>query len=865
MKLYKILLYLYPSAFRKEYGEEMSRVFLQRRRDVSGFPWILFFWVEECFDTLWNAIQVHGDILQRDLRYTIRTLFRTPGFAMTAIIVTALGIGANTAVFSVVDTVLIRPLPYSNPDRLVRFWERFADYGRTELSPGNYRDWQQRSHSFEAMGAYTNVSVNLVGQGNPERVDGASVTQSLAPLLGIHPVIGRLFRPEEDRSGVAGTILISYGMWQARFGGRTEALGQILRLDDEAYTVIGVLPSGCKFPDRNTQFWIPTRFGPESFEDRGDTFIYGVGRLKPGVSIEQANAEMNLIAQHLEQEYPKRNEGMRANVESFRDGVGSQSRMLLTVLLGASICVLLIACTNLANLALVRAMGRAKELAVRAALGAGRDRLVRQLLTESLLLAFVGGVFGLLLAQASLPLLERLVPTSLPIGTATVMNTRVFVFAAVMVSLAGIGFGVIPALRIFHSNHANTLREGTRSGISGKKERLRSILVVAEVTASVVLLISSGLLIRALWRIQSIDPGFHSESVLTMETSLPTPSYNPSSLRNNFYSEVLSSIRSLPEVSKAAYITGLPMIRRGGIWWVQVPGLTTPDPDGSDQYVSLRFITPGFFDTLKIPIQIGRDVSESDSDKSQFVAVVSASFARKYWPGQNPIGRTFKVADQDRLIVGIVGDIRVRGLEHSSEPQVYIPSRQQVPDGQLAGYNPRVLVVRSSMNTEDLVKAIRAIVQKADPAIPISSVQTLQDVVDSDTAPRRIQIRVICTFAALSLLLAAIGIHGLLAFAVSQRSPEIGLRIALGAQSNDILKMILNRGIHIAATGGAIGVLLAYAAGRLMQTLLAGIGPADPASFLAASALAFLATLTGCLFPAVRAIRIDPATVMRAE
>jgi putative ABC transport system permease protein len=862
MKLFDALLHLYPSAFRIEYGDELRRVFAQRRRDVSGFAGVLVFWIAEFFDVLSNALQVHWDILQRDLHYTVRTLTRSPGFALTAIIVTALGIGANAAVFSVVDHVLIRPLPYADADRIVRLWQAGED-GYNELSPANFRDWQRKSTSFESMASFTLSSKNVVGYGNPEHVDGALVTQNLAGLLGVRPVMGRMFRPEEDRAGAPGTIVISYGMWQSRFGAHPDVLGQVLRLDGEVYTVIGVLPAGFNFPSRDIQFWIPFRFVPQNFEERDDTYINGVAKLKRGVALEQARAEMKVIAQSLEREYPDTNKGVGTLVMRYRDSVNTQSRMLLAVLLGASICVLLIACTNLANLSLVRAMGRARELAVRAALGAGRERLVRQLLTESLLLAFVGGIFGLILARIALPLLEHLIPLTLPIGDATVMNVRIFVFAALLVSLAAIGFGVIPALWIFGGNHANTLREGSRSGMGGRKERMRSILVVAEVTASVVLLISSGLLIRALWRIQSINPGFRTESVLTLETPLPLPAYNSTQTRTNFYNQVLSGVRALPQVSSAGYITGLPMIRRGGIWAVQIPGVTSPDPSPT-RNVSMRYLTPGFFSALQIPIQLGRDVSESDTATSQYVAVVSASFAQRFWPGKNPLGHTFNVTLHDRTIVGVVGDVRVRGLEQSSEPQVYLPS-QQVPDGDIIGYIPKSLVIRSSMNTEALVKAVRSIVQKADFAIPLSEIQTLQDVLDSDTAPRRAQIYVICTFAALSLLLAGIGIHGLLSFAVSQRSPEIGLRMALGARSRDILQMILNKGLHIALIGGLIGILLAAAAGRLMQALLAGIAPEDPAAFLVASGLVFIATLSGCLVPAFRASRIDPATVMRTD
>ncbi len=864
MRLYKILLHLYPSAFRIEYGEELSQVFLERRRKTGGAVSRIAFWVEEFLDIVRNAAYLHADMLKRDLRYTARAVSRSPGFALTAILVTALGIGANTAVFSIVNHALFRPLPFQDSDRLVRLWENVESYGHTELSPANYRDWQQRSASFERMAAFANVSMNLVGNGAPERVDGASVTAALVPMLGVRPVIGHVFSDTDDRSGAPGTVLLSYGLWQSRFAGSTGVLGQSVRLNEETFTVIGVMPASFCFPSRETRLWIPIRFGPTDFEDRGDTYLYGVAKLKSGVSIEQARAEMSVITKKLELEYPEVNAKTGATVDTMRDGVSRQSRLLLAALLGASLCVLLIACTNLANLFLVRAMGRRKELTVRAALGAGRERLIRQLFTESLAFAVVGAALGILLAHAALPLLSRLIPMSLPVGEATVLDVRVLAFAILLLGVIGIGFGVIPAMRICRGMDASGLHEGSRSGIGGKRERARSALVIAEVTASVILLISAGLLIRALWRIQAIDPGFKTEGVLTLQTYLPWTKYGSTARRVDFYSRVLEEVRVLPGVSNAAYISSLPMVGRGGIWGVEGAGIVPPDP-GESQNASLRYITPGYFSTLRTPVLRGRDVNESDTSTSPLVAIVSESFVRRYWPEvKDPIGRSFHFANDDRAVVGVVGDIRVRGLETKSEPQVYLPSTQ-VPDNNIMGYVPKSLVIRSSSDVATLLPAVRSIIQKADPELPVSDVRTLQDILDGETAPRATQIRVLGAFAILSLLLAGIGIHGLLAFAVSQRIPEIGLRIAIGARSRDILAMVLSKGLQMAAIGGLIGMILAYAAGRAMEALLAGVKPADLITFLTASGLALFMTISGCLVPAWRAIRVDPARVMRLE
>jgi predicted permease len=865
MRFYELLLMFYPAAFRAEYGQELCQLFAQRRRAISGGISLLFFWIGEMIDTFWNAAQVHWDIFQRDLRFTARTVLRAPGFAVTAILVTALGIGANTAVFSVVNHVLIRPLPYKDSDRIVRLWERNS-IGFNEVAPPNYLDWQRASTSFESMAAYAATSMNLVGIGYPERFETTMMTSNLLPLLGVKPVIGRSFTKEEDRTGSAGTVLISYGLWQTRFGGNVRAIGQTVRLNDETFTLIGVLPAGFSFPDRETQLWTPMRITPEDWRDRQNNYFKVVGKLKKEVSVEEARAEMAIIAQKLEKEYPEENAKKGIAVQTLRDGVSQQSRLMLAALLGASICVLLIACTNLAGLFLVRAIGRRRELTVRAALGAGRERLVRQLLTESFVFVFFGALIGVLVANAAVPLLSRLIPTTLPVGEATVMDLRVLIFAAILLCLTVITFGVVPALRICSRADASALREGARSGMGERRDRLRSALVIAEVTASVILLISSGLLIRALWRIQAIDPGFSAENVMTMQTPLTWPKYERTAQRVDFYARVLSGVRAMPDVSNAAYITGLPMVMRGNIWPILQEGGIERNP-GESEVASVRFVTPGFFDTLRIPLKLGRDIQDSDTFSSPYVAVVSESFAEKVWPGsrENPVGRRFYVAERDRTIVGVVGDIKVRGLERASEPQLYLPGTQ-VEDRALIGYPPKVLVVRTKEREETgTYDTIRSIIQKVDPEMPISDIRTLQEVVEAETTPRVTQVRVIGAFALLSLLLAGIGIHGLLAFAVSQRIPEIGLRMALGARSGEIIKMVMNKGLVVATIGGLLGVVLAYGAAKSMEALLAGIKPGDALTFTIACALALFVTLTGCLFPALRAIRVDPAKVMRTD
>jgi predicted permease len=501
---------------------------------------------------------------------------------------------------------------------------------------------------------------------------------------------------------------------------------------------------------------------------------------------------------------------------------------------------------------------------VRTALGAGRERLVRQLLTESVLLAIVGGLAGVAVAVAAVPLLARLVPFTLPISQPAVVDSRVLLFAALVTFGTGVGFGVVPALRLTRRPDMADLREGTRTPASARGQRLRAALVVAQVAASVALLISAGLLIRALWRIQSVDPGFRTSDVLAVQTPVPWPKYAPTARRVDFYTRVLSEVRALPEATSAAYISFVPMAWGGGIWPVSVKGGSVSARTDQTLSASLRFTTPDFFVTLGIPLHRGRDVSEGDTATTQFVAVVSESFAKRYWPGEDPIGRSFMMAFNERTVVGVVGDVRVRGLERPSEPQVYVPYRQ-IEDGWMPFYAPKELVVRSSSDPTTLVPTIRAIVRTADPDLPLARVRTLRDVVDGQTAPRTTQVRGLQAFAALSLLLAAIGIHGLLSYAVSQRRAEIGLRVALGARPGDILAMILGQGVILASIGACVGLGLAYAAARSMTALLAGVQPGDPATFIIAIGVAFVMTIAGSLTPALRALGVDAVIVMRAE
>jgi len=859
MWLYRLFLYLYPAGFRAEYGEEMTAVFAEKRRRARNIFQVTAVWMEAVYDIIRHAVPLHLDALRQDLRYTLRSLHRAPGFAATVILVSALGIGANTAVFTATDRVFLRPLPFAEPNRLVRIWESPPGYSRMEVSPPNYHDWLTMATSFDGMAAYARSSANLVGQGDPVRIQGAEVSPVLLSMLGVQPLLGRLFSPDIDVESAARTVILAYSLWQRDFGADPNALGRTVTLDDQSYVVVGVMPREFLFPDRNSDYWTTLQISPGNAQDRNNNYLEVLARLKPRVSLAMAQREMRQVMTHLEAAHPVENERNSASVNRLGDEIPRQTRLLLVALMGASLAVLLIACTNIANLLLARGMARRREMAVRSSLGAGRERLVRQLFTESLTLAAVGGAVGVVLAHAALPLLSRLVPPSLPIAPATSVDLRVLLFALVVTGLTGMGFGALPAVRVGREAAAAGLRESSRGG-GLRTQRLRATLVVIEVAASVVLLIASGLLIRALMEVRSTDPGFQPQGVLTARTWLSWPRYATTDARSDFYRRVLTEVRALPGVQSAAYTSFLPLVMGGGIWPVEMD--TRTGTRAQNETASLRFVTPAYFDAMGIPMLRGRDVSDADAADRPFIAVVSQSFVERYFPNQDPVGRTFRFAYFERIIVGMVDDVHVRGLERESEPQVYL-SHQQVPDDGLVFYAPKDLAIRTAGDPLSLAPQIRDIVRRADPAQPVSNLRLLGDIVAQDTASRNVQLRVLGTFAGLAFFLAAVGIHGLLSFTATQRAREIGVRMALGANKSGIAAMFLREGIVLGLVGVAIGTVLGYGAGNAMGALLFGIGPLDPVTFGGAIALSLVMTVVGSLPPALRAANVDAQSVMR--
>jgi predicted permease len=800
--------------------------------------------------------------LGQDLRYTLRTLRRAPAFTLTAVVVIALGIGANTAAFSVADFVLLRPLAFPDSESLVRLCEGPRTGGgwgcNNQLSPANYRDFKEQTSSFQALGAFRRDAVNLVDGGEPMRVATGVVTVDVLPLLGVPPAVGRWFRAEGGAAELR-TVVLGYGLWQSRFAGAANVLGRVIRLDGVPHEVIGVMPSGFHFPTRDVQLWTPFALVQADYTDRNNTYLEAVGRLAPGVTFEQARADLEVVVNRLARAYPDTNEETGVSFFRMREEFSPRYRLMLQALCGASLFILLLACANLGNLLLARAGTRERELAVRVAVGADRRRLVAQLITESVTLAVIGGALGVFVSLLVFPLLTHMVPATLPIGSQPGLHPQLLIVAALLTGATAVAFGVLPALSASKRATGGVLRGG-RSGV--RSRRSRAALVVVEVTATVVLLVSSGLLIRAMLRVQSTDPGFNPNGALIVRTVLPRQKYPAIADRERFYRAVLDEVRRLPGVDSAGYTNGVPMVVTGLITRVVLPGQEVRR-DG-EYSVSRRFVTPQFFRAIGIPLLRGRDLEASDTADSARVAVVSESFTRRYWPGLDPLGRTFLYVNRPVTVVGVVGDIKVRGLERISEPQMYLPS-SIAPDTPLTAFDPQDLVIRASGSETSLLSSVREVVRRVDPEQPVSHVMTGAELLTSQTAARQAQVQVLVALAAVALLLAGLGIYGLLAYTVAQRRNEIGLRLALGAAPGRIARRIVWDAVVLVGIGLIPGLAIAIVTGRAMTALLFGIQPSDPGTLAATVGMCLLVSFAGALVPALRALRVSPMTVMRSE
>jgi putative ABC transport system permease protein len=806
------------------------------------------------------------DNLWQDLRYGVRMLLKHKSVTAIAVLSLALGIGANTAIFSLVDAVLLRPLPFPEPDRLVMVWEEASRIGfpRNTPAPANYADWKAQNQTFEDLAAIRYGSYNLTDENEPEKVEAQAVTANFFPLLGVAPIRGRIFAPEEDQPDGNKVVMISYGLWQRRFGGDPEMIGKELLLDGQKHTIIGIMPPGFQFLARELDLWLPMAFTARDLANRGGHYLTVVGRLKPGVTLAQGRDDIAAITQHINEENPTPGFELGSVVISLREQLAGNVRPMLLVLLGAVGLVLLIACANIANLLLARGAARYREIAVRTALGAGRHRIVRQLLTESMLLAVAGGVTGLFFAWLSFSFLKQLIPNSMVLNANVQIDAKIFGFMLLLSLLTGIIFGLTPALQAAKIDLNAALKQsGGRTGTGAGHRRLRGALAVTEIALALVLLVGAGLLIQTFLRLRALDIGVNPENVLTLRTSLPRSKYSELPKREAFYEQVLERVRALPGVVGAGYTSAVPLTWKGGTNGFTVEGAESqPGQDANTRQVSA-----GYMETMGINLRQGRFFDNHDDAQSQPVTIINETMARQYWPGESALGKRFKVGSLEDpvpwiTIVGIVADIKEMGLEAPPKAAMFFPYRQ-LP--RILWNMPRDLTVRTTGDPLSLVAAVREAVWSVDPAQPVSNVRTMEDILSGEVTQRRITMTLLVAFASLALLLASLGIYGVLSYAVAQRTQEIGIRMALGANRFEVLRLVMGDGLRLAGTGVAIGLGVSLALTQLMTRLLFGVSASDPRTLAGVTLLLLTVALLACYIPARRAARVDPMVALRNE
>jgi putative ABC transport system permease protein len=803
----------------------------------------------------------------QDLRYGTRMLLKQPGFTVIAVMALAIGIGANTAIFSVVNAVLLEPLPFPEPDRLMIVYESRIDRGasRSSVSYPNFADWRDQNQVFEHMSSYHNSDFILTGDGDPARIQGAVVNADLFPLLGVAPILGRAFLPEEDKPGDSGrAVMLGHRLWQTRFNADPGVIDRSLVLGGKNYTVVGVMPEGFQFPIGSdpVDLWSTVAIDSGMFEQRGAHYMQVIARLKQGVTIDQAKAEMDGIAANLERQYPDENLHRGVNIVPALESMVGDVRPALFMLLGAVGCVLLIGCANVANLLLARATTRHKELAIRAALGASRWRVVRQLLTESVLLSMAGGALGLLVAMWGTDVLVAVSRDDLPRAAQIGLDGRVLAFTFLVSILTGVSFGLVPALHSSKTDLTESLKEGGRGSTEGAhRNRLRAVLVVGEVAVAIVLLAGAGLLIQSLRRLQQVNPGFNPHNVLTFSIGLPEVKYKPEQ-QVDFYRQLQARLNSLPGVKSSSAGTPLPM--GGDRMRVTFETEGRPIRKGELPATEIRTIGLDYFKTLGIPLVKGRDFTERDDKKAPAVIIVNEAFARQFFPGEDPIGKFITPgisADDDesprREIVGVVGNVKHRSLSVEVDPEAYEPHAQLTFD--------MSVLVKTETDPLGIVSAVQSEIRAMDKDLPAYNIKTLDQYLAASVAQPRFNTLLLTLFAGMALLLTAVGLYGVMSYSVNQRTHEIGIRMALGADRSDVLRLVVGQGMTLTAIGVGVGLTGAYFLTRLLESFLFGVSSTDPATFTAIALLLVAVALAACFVPARRATRVDPMVALRYE
>jgi len=811
------------------------------------------------------------DGLAQDLRYALRTMRLNPGFTAVAVVTLALGIGANTAVFSLVRAVLLRPLPFPEPGRLMLLWDDMRSRGgpaSVNPAPADYALWKTGSRSFTDMAALAPTTYNLTGSGEPQKLSAIRTTANLFSVLGMQPLLGRTLTAADDLPGATPAVVLGEGLWRSRFGADPDVVGQTIVLNGLPYTVAGVVPSDFQFPDQNAKLWVAAQFTPAELAIDGTYYLFVVARLKPGVGRTAAQSELAALARPYAGP-PQPNARIGVSVSSLHDTLTRGVRPALAMLLGAVGLVLMIACVNVANLLLARSASRRREVALRKALGASGGRIVRQLITEGVLLAAAGAALGVVLSSLTFTYLTRLVPDGLPSGTRPVLDVGVLLFTAVMASAIVVAFGAGPAFAAWRVSLNTVLKSARLHGTSSARaRRVRDGLAIAEVMLTVMLLVGAGLLLRSYANVLRVPLGFDPDHVLIAETLLSPSAYKDNAARSAFYDGVLHRVRALPSVTGAGYVNYPPLTFKGGRAYFSIEGQPPPPPADSSRNVAVdRVISGGYLAALGVPLVRGRHLDERDRDGTPLTVVVNERFVARHWPDRDPIGRRIHfgagAAAPWLTVVGVVGDVRQLALDAPAEPEVYLPAAQV---GVAAPFFwPQHLVVRSSGNPSALAAAIRRAVAEVDPDEPVANIRSMNDVFDSELLNRTTQMTLVAVFAGLALAMASIGLYGVLAYAVAQRVPEIGIRMALGADRVGVARLIVRQGGLVALAGIALGLAAALAGGRLVESLLFGVSARDPLVFAAAAATLLGVALLACWLPARRAAAVDPLVALRAE